>query len=167
MKKSFVFLALAIIAFSSCVKTNNTCPYSESTTSATQAESDAIAAYLTSAGITDAVKHSSGFYYKVVSAGTGTATPNLCSQITIYYKGQLTNGNVFDQTTTSPATFSLGQLIVGWQKGIPLIKAGGKIILYIPPSLGYGSQAIRDQLGNTIIPANSILVFTIELVSVN
>lgn len=167
MKKIFVFLSVLTIAFSSCVKTNNSCPYNESTTTASQAESDAVASYLSSAGITDAVKHSSGFYYKIVSQGTGTATPNLCSQISIYYKGQLTNGNVFDQATSTPANFGLGQLIVGWQKGIPLIKTGGKIILYLPPSLGYGAQAIRDQLGNTIIPANSILVFTIDLIAVN
>lgn len=160
-------MSILAIAFSSCVKTDTTCPYNESTVTASQGESDAVAAYLTSAGITDAVKHTSGFYYKIVTPGTGTATPNLCSRITIYYKGQLTNGTVFDQATTSPATFSLGQLIVGWQKGIPLIKTGGKVILYLPPSLGYGAQSVRDQLGNTVIPANSILVFTIDLVAVN
>jgi len=112
------------------------------------------------------VKHPSGFYYKIVSPGTGTATPNLCSQIGINYKGQLTNGNVFDQSTQM-AVFNLGQLIVGWQKGIPLIKTGGKINLYLPPSLAYGSQAIRDQQGNTLIPANSILIFTVDLVAIN
>jgi FKBP-type peptidyl-prolyl cis-trans isomerase FkpA len=55
----------------------------------------------------------------------------------------------------------LGQLIVGWQKGLPLISSGGKITLYIPPSLGYGSAAAGS------IPANSILIFDIELISVS
>lgn len=163
MKRNLVFLGFVVFIFSSCVKQNNTCPYQESSVTAPQSEVDAIASYLSSAGITDAVKHASGFYYKIVTLGTGMATPTLCSQIGINYKGQLTNGNVFDQSTQM-ASFNLGQLIVGWQKGIPLIKTGGKITLYIPPSLGYGSQAIRDQQGNTIIPANSILIFNVELV---
>jgi FKBP-type peptidyl-prolyl cis-trans isomerase FkpA len=60
----------------------------------------------------------------------------------------------------------LGQLIIGWQKGLPLIKSGGSITLFIPPSLGYGNQDIRNSSGAVIIPANSNLKFTIDLVSV-
>jgi FKBP-type peptidyl-prolyl cis-trans isomerase FkpA len=48
---------------------------------------------------------------------------------------------------------------MGWKLGLPLIKAGGKIKLYLPPSLGYGNSVS----GN--IPANSILVFEITLVA--
>jgi FKBP-type peptidyl-prolyl cis-trans isomerase FkpA len=70
--------------------------------------------------------------------------------------GTLTNGTQFDANTTG-TSFALGQLIVGWQKGIPLSKKGGTINLYIPPSLGYGP----NQAG--IIPPNSNLVFTIQL----
>lgn len=167
MKKYFAFLAWLAFVFTSCGKSGSSCPYNESSNVASQAESDAVATYLSGAGITDAVKHPSGFYYKIVTPGTGTTAPNLCSQIGINYKGQLTNGTVFDQTTSQMAVFTLGQLIVGWQKGIPLIKKGGKILLYLPPSMGYGSQVIRDQSGNTLIPANSILVFTVELVDFN
>jgi FKBP-type peptidyl-prolyl cis-trans isomerase FkpA len=83
----------------------------------------------------------------------------------VKYKGQLTNGNVFDQTTT-PVSFNLGSLIEAWKKGIPMIKPGGKIKLYCPPSLAYGSQVIRDNAGNTVIPANSILIFEVELTNV-
>ena len=84
--------------------------------------------------------------------------------VTVKYAGRLTNGTYFDPTTpgtTSTATFALWQVIVGWQKGVPLISAGGKISLYIPPSLGYGSVPKGS------IPANSILIFDIELVSVS
>jgi FKBP-type peptidyl-prolyl cis-trans isomerase FkpA len=68
---------------------------------------------------------------------------------------------VFDQTQPG-ATYSnyLNNLIVGWVNGIPYVKPGGKIRLYIPPSLGYGSAA------NGPIPANSILIFEIDLVAV-
>jgi FKBP-type peptidyl-prolyl cis-trans isomerase FkpA len=48
-------------------------------------------------------------------------------------------------------------LILGWQYGIPLVKAGGRIMLYLPPSLGYGSQSTGT------IPANSVLIFDITL----
>lgn len=55
---------------------------------------------------------------------------------------------------------------MGWQKGLPYIKGGGKIKLYIPPSLGYGAKDVKDDMGNVIIPANSILVFSLELTDV-
>jgi len=60
-------------------------------------------------------------------------------------------------------SFNLGGLIEAWKKGIPLIKPGGKIKLYCPPTLAYGSQVVRDGAGNTVIPANSILVFEVTL----
>jgi FKBP-type peptidyl-prolyl cis-trans isomerase len=49
---------------------------------------------------------------------------------------------------------------LGWQYGLPLIKPGGKILLYLPPSLGYGSSPVGT------IPANSVLIFEVQLVSV-
>ena len=58
-------------------------------------------------------------------------------------------------------SFGLNQLIVGWQEGIPLIAPGGSITLYLPPSLAYGAQAQQG------IPANSILVFQIDLIRIN
>lgn len=116
--------------------------------------------YLSKNNITDAVKSNKGFYYKIVVEGTGNA-PTLCSNISIFYKGSFLNGSVFDQTTTSAVTFPLSQLISGWQLGIPLIKAGGKIILYLPPSLAYGAAGSPP-----VIPANSSLIFEISLVSV-
>ena len=163
MKK--ILLSLLIIAsviFSACSKEDKTCNYNDSTVTASASETTNVESYLTGAGITGAQKHPSGFYYKISQAGTGQAVINLCSNITIKYTGKLTNGTVFDQTTGSETrTFILGQLIAGWQKGIPLISSGGKITLYIPPSLGYGSAPVGS------IPANSILIFDIELVSVS
>lgn len=73
----------------------------------------------------------------------------------VNYLGRLTNGDVFDQG--NGVEFALSKLVIGWQEGIPLIGAGGKIKLYLPPSLAYGSQAVSG------IPANSILVFDIDL----
>ena len=160
MKKILLgFIVLSAISIS-CSK-DETCQYNDSTITASAAESTSVENYLAGAGITGAIKHPSGFYYKITQAGTGSAVVNLCSDITIKYLGKLTNGTVFDQTTGAETrTFTLGGLIPGWQKGIPLISSGGKISLYIPPSLGYGSSPRGS------IPANSILVFDIELISV-
>jgi FKBP-type peptidyl-prolyl cis-trans isomerase len=120
---------------------------------------ETLESYIKKAGITDAVKDTRGFYYKIVDAGAGPASPVSTSKVTIFYKGTLTNGSIFDQTGTSPATFSLNQLILGWQYGLPLIKPGGKIILYLPPELGYGARAAGS------IPPNSVLIFEVQLVS--
>ena len=136
----------------------------DSNITASASEVTDIETYLNTAGITGAQKHPSGFYYKITQAGSGKAIVNLCSIVTVNYAGRLTNGTYFDPTTpgtTRSASFTLGQVIVGWQKGLPLISAGGKITLYIPPSLGYGSTAAGS------IPANSILIFDIELVNVS
>lgn len=95
-----------------------------------------------------------GFYYQVHSPGSGVK-PTVCSTVTVNYSGTLTNGTRFDSGTG--IRFGLNQLIVGWQEGIPLIASGGSITLYLPPSLAYGSQAQEG------IPANSILIFRIDL----
>ncbi len=154
----FVILSTVLI---SCGKKDTTCNRTDSNVTASATEVTNLETYLSSASITSATKHPSGFYYKITQTGTGQLVANLCSVITIKYIGKLTNGTVFDQTPTgTAANFTLGQLITGWQKGVPLISVGGKITLYIPPSLGYGSNA------SGTIPANSILIFDIELVGV-
>ena len=85
--------------------------------------------------------------------------------ITVNYVGALENGTVFDASAKhgGPATFQIGvgQLIKGWDLGIPGMKIGGKRKLIVPPSLGYGSQNV----GNGLIPPNSTLVFEVELLA--
>ena len=120
------------------------------------AEITQVEAYLTANNITNAVKHPTGLYYIIENEGTGSR-PTLCTNVAFTYKGQLTNGTVFDQATT-PVLYPLSQLITGWQIGIPLVKTGGKIRLFIPPSLGYGSTAIPG------IPANSVLIFDVTVI---
>ena len=86
--------------------------------------------------------------------------------ISVNYVGALENGTVFDASAKhgGPATFQIGvgQLIKGWDIGIPGMKVGGKRKLIVPPSLGYGSQNV----GNGLIPPNSTLVFEVELLAV-
>jgi len=101
----------------------------------------------------------SGLYYVIISQGTGLQ-PIASSNVTVSYKGYLPNGTVFDQSSSSGASFNLSGVIKGWQEGIPLYKKGGKGILLIPSALGYGDRATGD------IPANSVLIFDITLLDV-
>lgn len=106
-----------------------------------------------------AQRHESGLYYLITKEGTGEH-PEISSTIEIFYKGYLTNGNVFDQTTHGSVVFSLQNLIKGWKIGIPLLKAGGSGIFLLPSALGYGAS------GSGSIPPNAVLIFEIDLVAV-
>lgn len=101
---------------------------------------------------------SSGLYYVVQKQGTGAA-PKVYSDVSVSYKGTFTDGSVFDEAI-NPIKFNLGQVIPGWTEGIQLFNEGGEGILLIPSYLGYGSSARPG------IPANSVLIFEIKLVTV-
>lgn len=166
MKKIFVISLLAILTITSCKKNEDGCAYTESAATANASEIAYLQTY-TSSNAPTALQHSSGVFYSITSPGTG-ASPTICSSITVRYTGTIIpTGAQFD-ASTSPAgvSFTLGQLIVGWQKVLPLLKVGGSITLYIPPSLGYGQQNVRDASGNIVIPGNSYLKFTLELLNV-
>lgn len=106
----------------------------------------------------DATETESGLFYQILEEGNANGErPNLNSTVRVNYKGYFINGDVFDQTDARGATFALTNLIEAWQEGIPLIKEGGKIILFSPSALAYGSTARSG------IPANSVLIFEIEL----
>ncbi len=101
----------------------------------------------------------SGLHYVIASQGA-SVQPTASSTVTVKYDGFLIDGTLFDQSTGTGATFALTNVIKGWQEGILLFKKGGKGTLLIPSALGYGDQSTGK------IPANSVLVFNIELVNV-
>jgi FKBP-type peptidyl-prolyl cis-trans isomerase FkpA len=164
MKMMFKTVALAIVAallLTACGKdTTNTfvCTYKPPTDSASIAEIASLQTYLDIKGITNAIQHPNGFFYTIEEPGTG-AKPTVCSTVTVIYRGKLTDDTQFD-SNTSGTNFTLGGLIKGWQLGLPLIGAGGKIKLYIPPSLGYGAS------GSGVIPPNANLIFEIQQLGV-
>src|SRR5829696_2736020 len=133
MKK--IILALLIIgSFAGCSK-DEECKYDECGVKAPASEVQSLQAYLQSQSIV-ATEHCSGIFYTIQQQGTGTR-PTACSAVSVYYKGSLTNGTVFDQTQAgSSASFDLGGLITGFKNGLIQIKSGGKVTIYIPPSLG-------------------------------
>ncbi|QCI20154.1 FKBP-type peptidyl-prolyl cis-trans isomerase [Buchnera aphidicola (Brevicoryne brassicae)] len=106
-------------------------------------------------------KTSSGLLYLIEKTGEGEALTNN-TKITVHYKGTLINGIEFDSSYKrgEPVSLMLKDVILGWQEGLKYIKKGGKIKLVIPPNLGYGEKEIST------IPANSTLIFDIELLDV-
>ena len=166
MKRILAACVITLFIFSSCLKKDSKCGYSDSTIIAPDAEKQALSDSLDTYNITNATLHASGFYYTIVNPGTGPSVSNLCSNITVTYKGSFFDGKIFDSTKAGEtAYFPLGGFITGWQKGIPLVKAGGEINLYIPPSLGYGANDFPSS-GTVVIPKNSYLVFKVRVVDI-
>jgi peptidylprolyl isomerase len=95
--------------------------------------------------------------------GTGAAVKK-GDTVQINYVGTLANGTKFDASADHGGPFTtqigVGQVIKGWDEGIIGMKVGGKRKLTIPPSLGYGDQATGS------IPANSTLIFQVQLVGI-
>ena len=103
----------------------------------------------------------SGLMYLVQKEGTGPA-PTDSDTVVVNYKGSLINGTEFDNSYSrgEPLSFRLDGVIPGWTEGLKHIKEGGKIKLVIPPDLAYGKTGVPG------IPANSTLVFEVELLDV-
>ncbi|MCC7500297.1 FKBP-type peptidyl-prolyl cis-trans isomerase [Candidatus Nomurabacteria bacterium] len=94
--------------------------------------------------------------------GTG-ATAEVGKSVTVNYTGRFADGRVFDTSIgREPFTFTLGagSVIAGWDQGLQGMQVGGKRLLIVPPSLGYGAMDYGP------IPGNSTLIFEVELLSV-
>ncbi|QNA43530.1 FKBP-type peptidyl-prolyl cis-trans isomerase [Lacibacter sediminis] len=167
--KYVVGLLMAVAMLSACKKKNSEeCPYSAENTSASAQEEAVVTNYIAANNITGTTElGTSGMYY-VIDAQGNTNKPALCNTVVVKYKGQLANGTIFDQTTgTSTASFTLGSLIEGWNRGMQLVGEGGKIRLYIPSSLGYGAAgSFNPNTGLYTIPQNAMLIFDVEIVTV-
>lgn len=105
----------------------------------------------------------SGLKVEDLKVGTGNeATAG--KEVSVHYTGTLTNGQKFDSSKdrNEPFTFKLGagQVIKGWDQGVAGMKVGGVRKLTIPPELAYGSRQVGP------IPANSTLIFEVELLGV-
>ena len=159
-------ILLICMLFTSCVKNNDKCTFPTIENTAPQNEKDALRQYLQTNSI-PFTEDPHGFFYNIVTPGSGAIIANLCSTVTVTYVGKLQNRTIFDQTAAgAQANFQLGSVIYGWQKGLPLIAKNGRILLYLPPTLGYGSVAVRDAGGAIVIPANSNLFFDITIANI-
>ena len=109
-------------------------------------------------------KTESGLRYQIIQEGNG-AKAEKGKSVSVHYKGQLTDGTVFDSSykRNAPIDFPLGvgQVISGWDEGIQLLKVGDKARFVIPSHLGYGSRGAGG-----VIPPDATLIFDVELMNV-
>ncbi len=103
-----------------------------------------------------------GVYYRVLRGGEGRV-PQLGDVVRVHYEGRLVNGVVFDSSYDrgEPAEFPSDRLIAGWQEILTMMHEGGKWEIAIPAALAYGKRGAGD-----VIPPDSALVFTLELLEV-
>ena len=105
-----------------------------------------------------------GVKYETLKAGTGDELkPGMVAKL--HYEGKLENGTVFDSTGKTPRSMTIGtgQLIKGWEEGLPGMRVGETRKLTIPPDLGYG---VNGATGGKI-PPNATLIFEVELLGIN
>jgi len=126
-----------------------------------KADTTAIRAYVKANNIPVLKNEQYGVFYQIILPGSGNVQYTLNTAISVDYEGKVMNGGVFDSSKGVTKSFTLGNLIPGWQIGLPYIQKGGKIRLFIPSYYGYGEVA-RSAPESTI-PANSVLDFTITL----
>lgn len=155
--QSIPFLILSLILFSGCAKKDSVHLFE----SASDVADNQIEQYIRSHNI-DAVRDASGLYYKVLDPGDSIHYMlSLDNVPTIMYTRRLLSDKLID-VSLSPTNFNnrpLKDHIAGWQLGLQRIAKGGKILLIIPPALGFGNVAVDDK-----IPANSVLVCELTLV---
>jgi FKBP-type peptidyl-prolyl cis-trans isomerase FklB len=105
----------------------------------------------------------SGLQYQILIPGNPkAASPKATDTVTVQYRGKLLDGTEFDSSYSrnKPETLAVNGVIQGWQEALPLMKPGSKWKLVVPPELGYG---LNPRPG---IPAESVLLFDVELISV-
>jgi FKBP-type peptidyl-prolyl cis-trans isomerase FklB len=115
----------------------------------------------TKPGIQKAASNS-GLQYKVLQEGSGES-PKPTDRVSVKYTGKLIDGTVFDSTDQGggqPRQFMVNGVIPGWSEALQLMKKGAKWEIYIPSQLAYGERAQRN------IPANSALIFEVELLDI-
>ena len=107
-----------------------------------------------------ALKLPSGTVLVVETEGEGVY-PTAADKVEVKYEGRLSNGTVFDKTGDETVTFDVSRLVPGFTEGLQHMKPGGRYRLLIPASQGYGEKGIAG-----VIPGNSVLDFTVDLIGI-
>lgn len=107
-------------------------------------------------------KTAQGILYEILKSGQGSKA-TIRSIVSVYYKGLLIDGKVFDDNTAQgyPDAFRLADLIVGWQIALTQMCVGDKWRIYVPAEVGYGAMSVAG------IPKHSTLIFEIELAGIS
>jgi len=104
----------------------------------------------------------SGLQYKILTAGTGPK-PSASDSVVCNYKGTLIDGTEFDSSYKrgQPATFPVDKVIKGWTEALQIMPVGSKWQLFVPSEMAYGPRGPSPTIG-----ANSVLIFEVELLSI-
>ncbi len=145
-----VLMGVGMLLFAACKK-------NEAVTLTAAQEDDAIKAYIAKKSWT-AKSTPEGVYYVMDVEGTG-ATPLSTDYLDIKFKGYLLDETIVSNSRDSALEFRMNELIQGLQIGLKKFKVGGKGKILLPSALAFGAQS------SATVPANSIMVFDIELVS--
>ncbi|KAI5841729.1 peptidyl-prolyl cis-trans isomerase [Tricharina praecox] len=107
-----------------------------------------------------------GFTKEILSAGNGVNFPKKGDKVSMHYTGTLVDGKKFDSSRDRGQPFvtaiGVGQVIGGWDAGVPTMSLGEKAVLTITADSGYGARGIPGT-----IPPNATLVFEVELLKIN
>lgn len=103
-----------------------------------------------------------GLQYQVLQMGKGPK-PVATDSVKVNYAGTLINGHEFDSSTKhgGPAVFALNAVVPGWTEGLQLMPVGSRYKLFIPSELAWG-----DRGAGADIPANSVVIFEVELLDI-
>ena len=159
MKKIFLLFGFLTILFSACNKNRNNASLQATI------DDEKIQKYIAANHIDSVIKDPSGLYYKIITVNPGPH-PTATDTVQVSYTGRLLNGSVFD--TESAYIADMPDVVKGWQIGIPHVGVNGstpygRIRLFIPSALGYGTTEEPGSSTGVTIPANAVLDFTIDV----
>jgi FKBP-type peptidyl-prolyl cis-trans isomerase FklB len=106
----------------------------------------------------------SGLQYEVIKKGTGAKPKDVNTNVTAHYHGTLIDGTVFDSSVdrNQPFVTNVGQVIKAWQEALLMMEVGTKLRIVCPPEIAYGDRGAGGAIG-----PNSVLIFEMELISIN
>jgi FKBP-type peptidyl-prolyl cis-trans isomerase FklB len=106
---------------------------------------------------------SSGLQYQILHKSDQGERPDYLHSVVVNYEGTRTDGGVFDSSYSrgKPSIFPLQRVIKGWQEALLKMQTGDIWMLYVPADLAYGATSPSEA-----IPANSVLVFKVELLAI-
>lgn len=175
----FLLLSVSLLGLSSCDEGSEdkeavawqqeNIAYIDSIATVARANADGDWKVILDTGLNPDIQHGNEYYVycKVLESGNGTEHPVATSKVTVNYSGSLINGFLFDGSYDGelepefdmPVVFTLSGTVPGFSKAVQNMVTGDMWRVYIPAGLGYGAEAKSG------IPANSALIFDINLVS--
>jgi len=160
MKRTLLFLLLVAGCITACKKSNEVVIQVRAQAAV---DNKVIDSYLAAKGLTALRVDTTDVRYIIDTPGSGNALITNSTQITVGYDGKLLKtDSTFVKTDRFHPTYVLGQTMRGWQLGIPKIKNGGTITLFVPSRYAYGPYPQPD-IG---LPANAVLIFDIKLYNI-